>query len=104
MVCRAAVRLGLGHSNQCPRAVPVPLAVIRDFLAPGQPMPRSLPTAPFFIIYADYKGVVPQLGIKEPKLRNLVSDADPERLRKFEAAFGVDGTPPQWYATRRRRR
>ena len=84
--------------------MPVLLAVIRDFLVRGQPMPRTLPTAPFFIIYADYKGVDPELGIKEPKLRKLVSEADPEKLRKFEAAFGVDGTPPQWYATRRRRR
>ena len=96
---KATARLGMSYRYQCPQILPVPLPALRDWLAPGQPMPSDSLHAPHLLIYADYKAVAPDLGVSVPRLRNWVANGDPERLRKFEQAFRVEGGPPRWYAT-----
>ena len=100
MVSKAAAHLGMSGRYGHPSVLPVPLQAIRDVLAPDQPMPCDSLSAPHFLIYADYKIPAPGQGVVMPKLRNYVAEADPEKLRKFEEAFGVEGERPRWYCTR----
>ena len=72
---------------------------VQKFYADGGSAPDGWVDFPHFIIYAKYITPCLRKNVDKPRMQNCVAGADPEKLAKFEEAFGIRDKTPMWYAT-----
>ena len=74
-------------------------SIVQKFYENGGSAPHGRVDFPHFIIYAKYITPCLRKNVDKPRMQNCVAGADPEKLAKFEDAFGIRGKTPMWYAT-----